>query len=131
MYDQIRPIFLMMDIFRFERRDPTSDIYPALNSCIRWLPSHSHHFLQPLDFGLFARLKMKSREQQVIKTEPKWLSEIIRIHRSWYEYYALIRRWFWRLALPQRSFTHAPRLPGSRSMRFQFAENWISNALAQ
>jgi hypothetical protein len=85
MNDQTLPIFLLMDKCGCHKRETLSALYGALNIRIIWLPPHSSHFLQPLDLVVFARLKMKYRDQQAIKTRPKWVSKALRIHRSWHE----------------------------------------------
>jgi hypothetical protein len=83
--DQTLTIFTIMDNGGCRKKDTSSDVYAALNIRSIWLPPHSNHFLQPLDLVLFAQLKMKSREQQAVKTNPKWLSKVIHIHCSWHE----------------------------------------------
>jgi hypothetical protein len=85
MSDQSLPIFLIMDNCGSHKKDTLLPLHDALNIPVLWLPPHSSHFLQPLYLVMFARLKMKYRERQAIKTPPKWVSKIIRIHQSWHE----------------------------------------------
>jgi hypothetical protein len=85
MSDQSLPIFLIMDNCGSHKKDTLLHLYDALNIHVLWLPPHSSHFLQPLDSVMFARLNMKYREREAIKTRPKWVSKIIRIHQSWHE----------------------------------------------
>jgi hypothetical protein len=83
--DPTLPIFLILDNCGPHKKDLLSPLYAALNVKVIWLPPHSTHFLQPLDLVMFARAKLKYRDQPAIKTNPKWQSKILRIHRTWYE----------------------------------------------
>jgi hypothetical protein len=85
MNDETLPIFLLMDNCGCQKKETLSALYGAHNIRIIWIPPHSSHFLQPLDLVVFARLKIKYRDQQAIKTRPKWISKVLRIHRSWHE----------------------------------------------
>jgi hypothetical protein len=85
MNDPTLPIFLIMDNCGSHKKDVLSPMYAALNVSVIWLPPHSTHFLQPLDLVMFARAKIKYRDQSAIKTKPKWQSKILRIHRAGYE----------------------------------------------
>jgi hypothetical protein len=99
MNDQTLPIFLIMDKCGCHKKETLSGVYEALNIQIIWLPPHSSHFLQPLDLVVFAQLKMKYRTQQAVKTRPKWVSKIIRIHYAWHECtHRLILRAAWSAA---------------------------------
>jgi hypothetical protein len=122
--DQTLPIFMIMDNCGCHKKDTVSDVYAALNVQIIWLPPHSSHFLQPLDLVSFARLKMKYREQQAVKTKPKWLSKIIRIHRSWHE---CTHRLTVRAAWTAAAVTHTP----SRPPRWQIDTISISRKLEE
>jgi hypothetical protein len=85
MHDGTMPIFIIMDNCGCHKKETLSAAYASLNIKVIWLPPHSSHFLQPLDLVMFARLKMRYRERQAIKTRPKWVSKVLRIHQSWHE----------------------------------------------
>jgi hypothetical protein len=86
MKDQTLPIFIILDNCECHKKDIFCDVDSALNLLIIWLPPDFSHFLQPLNLMVFARLSMRYQEQQAVKTKPKCLSKIIRIHRIWHEY---------------------------------------------
>jgi hypothetical protein len=105
LHDQNLPIYLLMDNCGCHKKETLSPVYEALSIRVLWLPPHSSHFLQPLDLVMFARLKMKYREQQAVKTRPKWVSKILRIHRSWHE---CTHRLTVRSAWSAAAITHTP-----------------------
>jgi transposase len=79
------PIFLIMDNCDSHKREDTMHMFGELNVQIIWLPAHSSHFLQTLDVGIFAAVKLRYSQLRREQTKPKVLGKILRLAEAWHE----------------------------------------------
>jgi hypothetical protein len=107
MHDPALPVFLIMNNYSFHNERELPAPYKQCNIQVIWLPAHSSHFLQPLDFGLLGELKGRYQRSTRELASLQWQSKIPRIERAWHGSTYVLNVWNSWAAQPIRLSTSA------------------------